>query len=51
MTKVPLFVVEPKGKPLSEMTREEIEALADEIYDQMVPKVEAHRKASQTPTK
>ena len=45
MEKVPLFVIEPK-KPLSEMTDEEIEAMADELYEDMVAKIQAHRRAT-----
>ena len=34
-------VFEPKHKPLSEMTRSEIEAMADEMYDHFVEKISA----------
>ena len=42
---IPLFVIEPTPKKLADMTDEEIEALADEMYEDAAKKVRAHRKA------
>lgn len=45
-----LGVFEPKHRPLSAMSRDEIEAMADEMYDYLVEKLAPterpnHRKA------